>query len=248
MVLLQEEVPGALAELKRQSFKVEALLGPFLKGSPAVQCLYFSGKGPQGKVGGSLKVLGKFMARYPPRAVKTSSPSLPRRTIPTPTLTPDPLKGTELMWSQVEAILGRGERSGKLLNYVIPRGKPVLKEGVEISAPMGMATEFHFQKVEGLVMGEKRSLGLPPKAIQPVVATTGHFALTLEEVEPVRACLTRRKVTLMEVQEHLSGESPRLSFLDFWFVGRPDEAALVLKEALEKVGGLNSVSFQTQSP
>jgi len=154
----------------------------------------------------------------------------------------------EALWTQVESVLGPGEREGKLLNYVIPRGEVILKEGVELPVSLGVGTEFHFQKVEGSVVGEKRPLGLAPKATQPVVAVTGQFALRSEEIEPVRTSLNRQGVTVMDVQNHLVGESPQITFMDFWVVGRPEEMAQVLKEALEKTGSLRPAAFPTPNP
>ena len=246
MVLLEEEVPSAQAELKRRSFQVEALLGPYLNGSPAVKHLYFSAQGPQGRLAEGLKALGRILALSQPRPGKTPSLVPLRRASPTPSPTPNPLKSPEVLWTQVEAVLGPGERVGKLLNYVIPRGEAALKGGVELPVALGVGTEFHFQRVEGLVMGEKRPLGLAPKATQPVVAVTGQFALQLEEIEPVRAYLTRQGVTVMEAQGHLE-VSPRLTFMDFWVVGSPEEIARTLKEALEKTGSLKPTSLQTQT-
>lgn len=250
MVLLEEEVPEARKELKRQSFHEEAILGSFLNGSPSVERLYFSGRGPQGRMGEGIKALDRFLARSQPRTEKTATPFPLRPANPTPSPTPDPLKGSEALWTQVEAVLGPGIREGKLLNYVIPRGEAILKENVELPVALGVGTEFHFQKVEGLVTGEKRVLGLvlPPKATQPVVAATGQFALRPEEIKPVRDYLSRRGVTVLETQNHLVGESPQLSFVDFWVVGRAEEVAQILREALEKTGALKPSAFQTQTP
>lgn len=241
MVLLEGEVAPALAELKKQGFQVESDLGPFRGGSPTVERLYFSGQGLRWKMGPAVQALNHYLSRSQPRVPKT-----PTSVLASPTPTPHPLKGAEALWAQVEGVLGPGQRQGQLLHYSYPWNESVSKDGVELPRDYGVVTEFHFQKVEGLVEGGKGPLGLSVKGTQPVVAVTGQFALRAGEVELVRDILSRHGATIEGTDRRWTGLLPDLVFADFWVVGRPIEVAQTLKTALEAVN--NSRPKETPTP
>jgi len=231
MVLLSGEVPQARLELKKQGFQENALFSPFPNGSPAVQRLSFSGRGPQVRMGEGLQVLGRFLTRFRPRPTKTPALIAHQATL-TPSPTPHPLKGAEALWPQVEALLGPGVREGKVLSYSFPRKEKILKDGLELPGSLGWGTELHFQKVEGLVVGEKRPLGLVSKATQPVIAVTGRLVLSEEESAMVKAVSAHRGFICLESPPPFSDLTPRFHFFDLWAVGRPQEVAQALKEML----------------
>jgi hypothetical protein len=126
-----------------------------------------------------------------------------------PTAAPD--------WSAVEAVLGaRGKKNGSVLSYTFPRKEKLMESGMEMPAPMGMATGINLQ------MDGRRA------------ATTGDFVLLADEVNKVVAALETHGITVTAIHNHMLYDEPRLFMLHFWGVGEPGRIAEGLKAALER--------------
>jgi len=124
---------------------------------------------------------------------------------------------TGVDWSGVEAILGTsGKAAGSLLKYSFSRKEKIAENGMEIPPSMGVATPIGFQKVEG-------------KAI-----VYGDFVLLAKEVNPVIKALVKHGITVTAVHNHMLFESPRLFFLHFWGIDKPEKLAKGVKAALDK--------------
>ncbi|HEY3365265.1 MAG TPA: DUF1259 domain-containing protein, partial [Symbiobacteriaceae bacterium] len=117
----------------------------------------------------------------------------------------------------VEKTFGRrGSRAGDVLQFSIPRPDTIAMNGIEIPPAMGVAHAINFQ-----VAGN-------------AVATTGDFVLLASEVNPVVRALTESGIAVTGVHNHMLEETPRVFFLHFWGVGRPDKIAQGVKDALAK--------------
>jgi hypothetical protein len=209
LVLLDQEVSKVLAPLARYGFQVTAIHHHLLSESPSIKYMHIVARGSRSNLAEALKSV--LYATGTPQSApeKPFSPA-------SPVSTPNSLAGPGETWSGVEAFLGKGEVKGKILEFSFPRAEPVLEDGVEIPSFMGLATSLRFQKTRGRV------------------AATGTFVLTAGEVGPVVETLTRNRIDVESIHNHMLAESPRLFFLHFWALGKPGEVALGLKEALEK--------------
>lgn len=119
-------------------------------------------------------------------------------------------------WNSVEAIMGKkGNQVGKVIQFSFPRADSIKEFGVVIPPSMGISQAVNFQ-AEG-----------------QNAATTGDFVLIAQEVNPVIRTLKYYGITVTAIHNHMLYESPRLFFLHFWAVNRPDQLAYGIKEALK---------------
>ena len=86
-----------------------------------------------------------------------------------------------------------------------------------IPTGMGMANALNFQ-----IVGDK-------------VATTGDFSLVASEVNPVIHELRARGIEVTALHSHMLSETPRLFFLHFWGVDKPEVIGAALKAALDRI-------------
>ncbi|GFP75742.1 DUF1259 domain-containing protein [Clostridium fungisolvens] len=71
------------------------------------------------------------------------------------------------------------------------------------------------------------------QAIGPNVATTGDFVLPSSEVNPVASTLKINNIAATAIHNHMLSESPRLFFMHFWAVGRPEPIVKIFKSVLD---------------
>lgn len=120
-------------------------------------------------------------------------------------------------WSTVEGIMGKkGNQVGKVIQFSFPRSDNIKEFGIEIPPGMGISQAINFQ-AEG-----------------QNIAATGDFVLIAQEVNPVIRTLKYYGMTVTAIHNHMLYESPRLFFLHFWAVNRPDQIAYGIKEALKQ--------------
>ena len=122
------------------------------------------------------------------------------------------------VFQRVEEALGRkGSMAGRVLQVSVPRAEAVQENGMQIPNGMGMATALNFQ-----IVGER-------------VATTGDFSLVASEVNPVIHELRARGIEVTALHSHMLAETPRLFFLHFWGLDKPEAIGAALKAALDRV-------------
>jgi hypothetical protein len=121
-------------------------------------------------------------------------------------------------WSKVEKILGKsGQKKGDLLQMSFNRKEKITEQGMEVPPFLGVASPINLQMVGGKV------------------AATGDFVLIGSEVNPVIKALVEHGIAVTAVHNHMLFESPRLFFLHFWGYDQPENLAVGLKAALDKV-------------
>jgi len=198
LCMLDSEEPAVVAKLVELGLGVTAIHNHLVGEKPAIKFLHFSGSGDALALAGKIKQV--FALTGTPIAAPAATGS---------TAVPD--------WSAVEAVLGtKGKKNGSVLSYGFPRAERLMESGMEMPAPMGMATGINLQ------MDGTRA------------ATTGDFVLLADEVNKVVAALETHGITVTAIHNHMLYDEPRLFMLHFWGVGEPGRLAQGLKAALEK--------------
>jgi hypothetical protein len=197
LCMLDAEEPAVVAKLVELGLSVTAIHNHLLGEKPAIKFLHFSGSGEAVTLAGKIKqvfaVTGTPMGA--PAAAAAGAPD----------------------WSAVEAVLGtKGKKNGKVMAYSFPRNEKLMESGMEMPAPMGMATGINWQMEGGRA------------------ATTGDFVLLADEVNRVVRALETHGITVTAIHNHMLYDQPRLFMLHFWGVGDPGKLAAGLKAALEQ--------------
>jgi hypothetical protein len=119
----------------------------------------------------------------------------------------------------VEDAVGRkATYKGGVLSYGVPRSDTITMAGMTITPAAGVGEAINFQAADS---GN--------------VATTGDFVLTADEVNPVISALQEHSIQVTALHSHMLTEQPRLFFMHFWCVGRPESVGAGIKAALSKV-------------
>ena len=198
LCMLDSEEPAVVAKLVALGLGVTAIHNHLVGEKPAIKFLHFSGSGDAVALAGKIKQV--FALTGTPLVAPAAAGSAG---------VPD--------WSAVEAVLGtKGKKNGSVLSYGFPRAERLMESGMEMPAPMGMATGINLQ------MDGTRA------------ATTGDFVLLAGEVNKVVAALETNGITVTAIHNHMLYDEPRLFMLHFWGVGDPGKLAQGLKAALEK--------------
>ncbi len=200
LCMLDSEEPAVVAKLVELGLGVTAIHNHLIGEKPAIKFLHFSGHGDAVTLAGKIKEV--FAVTGTPLVLATG-------VFNPPSVSPD--------WSAVTAVLGdKGRKSTNLLSYSFPRNERLTEGGMEMPAPMGMATGINLQ------MDGQR------------VATTGDFVLLADEVNKVVAALEGHGITVTAIHNHMLYDEPRLFMLHFWGVGDPGKIAEGLKAALDQ--------------
>jgi len=124
----------------------------------------------------------------------------------------DPAKGT-LDPGQIDAILGNhGEIKDGI--YKVTFGRETKMHGETMGNTMGVNTWAAFA-------------GSGEKAV-----VDGDFAMFEAELQGVLKALRGAGINVVAIHQHMTGESPRMLFLHYWGVGRTEDLARGLKNAL----------------
>jgi hypothetical protein len=130
----------------------------------------------------------------------------------------EPTPAETSAFAVVQRALGRtGSLAGHVLQVSVPRAERIEDNGMEVPASLGLSTAINVE-----IVGER-------------VATTGDFVLVASEVNPVVRELTGHGFEVTAIHSHMLGESPRLFFLHFWGLAKPQAAGEALAAALGKV-------------
>jgi hypothetical protein len=105
-----------------------------------------------------------------------------------------------------------------VLFYGVPRAEAIIVGGLTIAPAAGVAEAINFQAADA---GN--------------VATTGDFVLTAEEVNRVISELQAHHISVTALHSHMLTEQPRLFFMHFWGVGKPESTGAGIAAALKHV-------------
>jgi len=119
----------------------------------------------------------------------------------------------------IDSIMGyRGQDSGGIYQFGIPRAQPVTEQGMALPGSMGAAIAINFQPT-----------GFDTAAI------TGDFVLEAKEVNPVINALQASGIEITALHSHMLSEQPRMFFMHFWANDDAHKLAKGLRAALDKV-------------
>jgi hypothetical protein len=124
----------------------------------------------------------------------------------------DPANST-LDPKKIDAVLGRSGQMNKGV-YKITIGREVKMAGHTMGNTMGVNTWAAFA-------------GSDEQAI-----VDGDFAMLESEMQSVLKALRHAGINIVAIHQHMTGESPRMLFLHYWGVGRTEDLAHGLRNAL----------------
>ena len=198
LCMLDSEEPAVVAKLVALGLNITAIHNHLIGETPAIKFLHFSGAGD------AIALVGKIKEVFALTGTPLGAPAAASSGNP-----PD--------WSAVEAVLGtKGKKNGTVISYGFPRNEKLTENGMEMPAPMGMATGINLQ------MDGTRA------------ATTGDFVLLADEVNKVVKALEAHGINVTAIHNHMLHDEPRLFMLHFWGVGAPNTLAGGLKDALQQ--------------
>jgi Domain of Unknown Function (DUF1259) len=209
LVLLESEINPVMMKMIANGLEITAVHNHLLGASPATFYMHVAGHGDPTKIASAIRdALGESRT---PLTVAAST-------------TPPPV--VDLDTAQLDQIIGvKGQASGGVYQFNVPRRDPITEEGMQLSpvGPMGVAIGINFQPT-----GEGKA------------AITGDFVLTSDEVNPVIMALRTHGIEVTALHSHMLDEQPRLFFMHFWANDDAIKLAKGLRAALDKTASTKS--------
>jgi len=200
LVLTQDEVNPVMRKLEEGGIDITAVHNHLLRAGPMTLYMHIEGHGDPVKLASALHdglALSKTLFAPPPG---TSQPG-------------------NIDMVGIDRILGyRGQDSGGIYQFGIPRAQPITDQGMVLPGAMGSAIAINFQPT-----------GFDTAAI------TGDFVLLAAEVNPVIKALQANGIEITALHSHMLDEQPRVFFMHFWANDDARKLATGLRAALDKV-------------
>jgi hypothetical protein len=200
LVLTQDEVAPVMRKLEEGGIEISALHNHLLRAEPMTLYMHIQGHGDPVKLAGAIHAglaLSKTPFAPPPG---TSTPA-------------------NIDMIGIDRIMGyRGQDSGGIYQFGVPRAQPVTDQGMALPGAMGAAIAINFQPT-----------GFDTAAI------TGDFVLLASEVNPVIRALQANGIEVTALHSHMLDEQPRVFFMHFWANDDARKLATGLRAALDKV-------------
>jgi hypothetical protein len=209
LVLLETEINPVMLKMIEGGLEITAVHNHLLRASPATFYMHVGGHGDPAMMATVLR--DALAASKTPLATPAASAPPP---------------AVDLDTAQLDQIIGvKGQASGGVYQFAVPRRDPVTENGMQMSpvGPMGVAIAIGFQPTGG------------GKA-----AITGDFVLSGDEVNPVIRALRTNGIDVTAVHSHMLDELPRLFFLHFWANDDALKLARGLRAALDKTASTKS--------
>jgi hypothetical protein len=124
-------------------------------------------------------------------------------------------------WSAITSVLGEpAESEGDIIEYGFRRRERLTMHGETLPSTDALETapEVKFQMLKG------------GRAV-----TYGEMILTADEVAPVFHVLVENGIEIEALHNHMTKEEPRLFFMHWWAVGKPETLARGVKAAIGRV-------------
>jgi uncharacterized protein DUF1259 len=205
LVLLETEINPVMTKLIESGLEITAVHNHVLRASPATFYMHVGGHGDPVKMAAAIRT-ALAETKTPLAAAAPAAASTP--------------PAIDLNTAQLDRIIGvKGQASGGVYQFAVPRRDPITEHGIEVvpPGPMGVATVINFQPTGG------------GKA-----AITGDFVLAANEVNPVIAALRANGIEITALHSHMLDEAPRLLFMHFWANDEAVKLARGLRAALDK--------------
>lgn len=200
LVLTQDEVNPVMRKLEEGGIAVTAVHNHLLRAEPMTLYMHIESHGDPAKLAGAIHTA----------LAVSKTPFSP----PPGTATPN---GMDMIG--IDRVMGyRGQDSGGIYQFGIPRAQPVTERGMALPGPMGAANAINFQQT-----------GFSTAAI------TGDFILAADEVTPVIKALQAHDIEVTALHSHMLSEQPRMFFLHFWANDDALKLATGVRAALDHV-------------
>jgi Domain of Unknown Function (DUF1259) len=197
LVLTQDEVNPVMHKLEEGGIEITAVHNHLLRAEPMTLYMHVQGQGDPVTLASALHV-GLAVSKTPPPG--TSQPA-------------------NIDMIGIDRIMGyRGQDSGGIYQFGIPRAQAITDHGMALADAMGAAITVNFQPT-----------GFDTAAI------TGDFVLLSNEVNPVIKALQANGIEVTALHSHMLDEQPRLFFMHFWANDDARKLATGLRAALDKV-------------
>ena len=181
LVLTQDEVAPVMRKLEEGGIEISALHNHLLRAEPMTLYMHIQGHGDPVKLAGAIHA-GLALSK---------TPFAP----PPGTATPG-----NIDMIGIDRIMGyRGQDSGGIYQFGIPRAQPVTDQGMALPGAMGAAIAINFQPT-----GSGKA------------AITGDFVLLGKEVNPVLKAMRDNGIEVTALHSHMIDDSPHLFFMHFW--------------------------------
>ncbi len=217
LVLLEDELNPVMEKLRSAGFEISAVHNHLIHETPHVVYMHYMGHGEASQLAASLRAalaVSKTPLERPAAAAEEAAP-------------PAWVKAVE------DRVGRKGTFKGGVLSYGVARAQAITMAAVKDSlSPMGG------MKMDGMnvppAAGVAEAINFQA-ADSGNVATTGDFVLAAEEVNPVISELQAHHILVTALHSHMLTEQPRLFFMHFWGVGKPQSVGAGIAAALNHV-------------
>jgi hypothetical protein len=201
LVLTEDEVAPVMKALQDGGVEITALHNHLVGESPKLMYVHMGGHGDPVKFAKTIKhAVGLTKTPIPQGGSTKESADI----------------GFDV--AAVENTMGRkGNVSGGVLHFNVPRGEKLTEGGMETPPSMGAGTAINFQPT-----GNGRA------------AIAGDFAMTGNEVGLVLKVLQDNGVQVMALHSHALDDVPRLFYMHFWANDDAVSLAKILRAAIDK--------------
>jgi hypothetical protein len=134
---------------------------------------------------------------------------------------PDEAEKEKPDWSAITSVLGKpAEMEGDIIEYGFQRRERLTMHGETLPSTDALETapEVKFQMLQ-----DGRAV------------TYGEMILTANEVAPVFHALADHGIEVTALHNHMTEEEPRLFFMHWWAVGKPEALARGVKAAIGRM-------------
>ncbi len=205
IVLLEDEIAGAVSAAIESGLYVTALHNHFIREQPSVLFMHVEATSDEATLGAGVRRV--FDAVKAVRQAHPVDPAFEK-------------VQSDLDTAHLEEIVGaKGESKDGVFKFTLGRPSVPVKctrcGDLEINATMGYNTWAAFQ-------------GTKERA-----AVCGDFAMLELEVAPVIQELRAGGIEVVAVHNHMFFEAPRIIFLHYWGIGRAGDLAAVFCRALD---------------
>jgi Domain of Unknown Function (DUF1259) len=200
LVLTQDEVNPVMRKLREGGIEVTAVHNHLLRAEPMTLYMHIEAHGDPARLAAAIHAgLAESKIPFSPPP-GTSQPG-------------------NIDMVGIDSIMGyKGQDSGGIYQFGIPRAQPITEQGMVLPGPMGSAIAINFQ---------------PTGA--DTAAITGDFVLEANEVNPVISALQASGIEVTALHSHMLNEQPRVFFMHFWANDDAHKLAKGLRAALDKV-------------
>jgi len=203
LVLTQDEITPVMKKFEEGGIEITALHNHLLRAEPMTLYMHVLGHGDPVKLAEALHA-GLALSKTPLQA-GAAAPAAP--------------PAIDFVTAVIDKEMGySGRNNGGIYQFTIPRGEPVIEDGMEIPAAMGSAIGINFQPT-----GDGKA------------AITGDFVLAANEVDPVIKALTANGIEVTALHSHMLTEQPRMFFMHFWANDDAQKLARGLRAALDRI-------------